>query len=72
MKNGKMEYYERYFYNYIQASPEIRKASKEHWQRVHVENMKTGRDDLILFSGKMLGSIIQAEKYLSEYVAKAN
>lgn len=57
-------YYKTYFFRYLNASQETRDASVKHWTRVHLENMASGRDDLILFSGKMLGSAMLAQKFV--------
>ena len=58
-----MEYYKKWFFRYLQADQETRKASVEHWTRVHAQNVLSGREDLIIFSAKMLGSAALAEKY---------
>ena len=39
---------------YKAASEELKKASRAYWTRVHAEHVKTGREDLIIFSGQIL------------------
>ena len=52
-----MNYYEQYKERYAAADKETRKASREHWQRVHAENLASGRHDLIIFSAQILAMI---------------
>ena len=59
-----MEYYKEWFFRYLRADEDTRKASIEHWTEKHAENVLTGREDLIIFSAKMLGSAALAEKYI--------
>lgn len=61
MNEHKFEYYHTYFLRYLAASPELREASRQHWTRVHAENVLSGREDLIIFSAKMLGAIALAD-----------
>lgn len=39
---------------YKAASEELKKASRAYWTRIHAENVKAGRNDLIIFSGQIL------------------
>lgn len=61
-----MEWYKDHFLAYIKAAPEVREESRKHWIRCHKENISSGREDLIIFSAKMLGSICLAEEFLKE------
>ena len=54
---AKMNYYEQYKERYAAADEETRKASKDHWQRVHAKNLASGRQDLIIFSAQILAMI---------------
>lgn len=65
-----MEYYKKYLERYMNADSNLRRQAKEHWTIVHAQNLESGRDDLIVFSAKMLASITLAD-YLSEKVPTA-
>ena len=56
-----MDYYKTYMMRYIMADTATRAASKKHWTECHIKNMASGRDDLIIFSAKILGAIAAAE-----------
>ena len=56
-----MNFYTNYYLMYRQADPDQRKASRQHWIKVHKENMHEGREDLIMFSGQILTMIALAE-----------
>ena len=56
-----MEYYKKYLVRYMLADAETRNAAKKHWIKCHKDNMKSGREDMIIFSAKMLASITLAE-----------
>lgn len=58
----KMNYYEQYKERYAAADEKTRKASREHWQRVHAENLASGRQDLIIFSAQILAMICVVEQ----------
>ena len=59
-------FYEDYGKRYRACQDEERKAAaREHWTRIHRENLKTGRLDLIIFSAQML-SAMGIEKIESE------
>ena len=65
-----MKYYEDHFLKYLTAPQETRQASREHWLKCHAENLKNKRDDLIIFSAKMLASIDLADEYLKTHIIK--
>lgn len=57
------EYYKTYFFRYLKADQKTRAASINHWIKCHAENVLSERDDLIIFSAKMLAAALLAEKY---------
>ena len=57
-----MNYYEDYKKRYAAADEKTKKASREHWKRVHAENLASGREDLIIFSAQILAMICQVEQ----------
>lgn len=54
-------YYKQYAEMYRNSGAETRKASKAHWIKVHGENMKSNRNDLIMFSASILAMITMVE-----------
>lgn len=52
-----MQYYDRYTEMYAALNSEDRKKSREHWQKCHAENVKSGREDLTIFSAQILARI---------------
>ena len=54
--NEAPNYYRTAQERYRAAAPEIRKASREHWTRTHAENIRSGREDLIIFSAQILAA----------------
>lgn len=52
---------------YMNAAPELRKASREHWTRTHAENMKNGSPEAISFSASILAAYDVADEYLQEH-----
>lgn len=50
-------YYESIGERYRAASPELRAASKAHWIKCHRQNLKSGRQDLIIFTAQILAQI---------------
>ena len=64
------DYYRTAQERYMRADPETRKASREHWTRVHAENMKSGREDLIIFSAQILAAYDTADNYLQWHAAQ--
>lgn len=61
-----MSFYDRYAFNYMCASQEVRTATKEHYRRKHAENIRSGRKDLIVFTGQILEAIKAAETYMEK------
>lgn len=61
-----MNYYERYYRYFLESSDEMRQKSKAHWLEKHEENLKSGREDLIIFSASILAQICLAEKNIAE------
>lgn len=49
---------------YMEAAPELRKASRDHWTRIHAENMKNGSPEAISFSASILAAYDVADDYL--------
>lgn len=59
------------FYNtrimlYIEADSESREISKKHWQKCHAANLALGREDMIIFTAKILAAIEIAEAIIAE------
>ena len=54
-------YYKQWAEMYRKCSKEQRKASKKHWINVHRENLKSERNDLIMFSASILAMITMIE-----------
>lgn len=52
---------------YMNADPETRKASREHWTKVHAENMKSGSPEAIAFSASILAAYDVADAYLIDF-----
>lgn len=52
---------------YMNADPETRKASREHWTKTHAENMKSGSPEAIAFSASILAAYDVADAYLIDY-----
>lgn len=52
---------------YMNAAPELRKASREHWTRTHAENMKNGSPEAISFSASILAAYDVADEFLQEH-----
>lgn len=61
-----MNYYKDYFLRYIAADIETRKESRQHWLKCHAQNIASGREDLIIFSAKILGAISLADDMLGK------
>ena len=66
-----LNYYEKTFYRAIKATPETRRASLAHWEKVHAENKKNKRFDLVIFSAENIRAI-NAAIVISEYVDRVN
>lgn len=54
-------YYKQWAEMYRKCNEEQRKASKAHLINVHRENMKSERNDLIMFSASILAMITMIE-----------
>lgn len=54
-------YYDSFLVRYIEADEVQRQKSKEHWLKCHMENVKSGRKDLIMFTEQILSRISIAE-----------
>lgn len=67
-KNG-FDFYSSYTVRYIEADERCRKESKDHWLRCHAENVASGREDMIIFSSKILAAISLAEAIIEEQKA---
>ena len=51
------DYYKTYGMRYAAANDDMRRAAREHWTRCHAENLRSGRNDLIIFSGQILAQM---------------
>lgn len=51
---------------YITESAAEREESRQHWLKCHAENICSGRDDLIIFSAKILAAISLADDMLEK------
>lgn len=66
--NG-FDFYSSHTVRYIEADTQSRKESKDHWLRCHAENVASGREDMIIFSSKILAAISLAEAIIEEQKA---
>lgn len=66
-----MDFYKQYMMRYMMTDTESRRSAKQHWVKCHLENVASGRDDLIIFSAKILGAIDIADEILSSRAANA-
>lgn len=64
-----MDYYFMWLNRYVMADDKTRKASKDHWMKCHLENIKSEREDLIIFSSKMLATWALADE-LTQMIEK--
>ena len=55
------DYCENYKKLYKAADKQLRKETREHWTKCHEQNIESGRNDMIIFSGKILAAITAAE-----------
>ena len=60
------DFYNSYVIRFLEANETDREACKDHWTTCHAANIKAHRDDLTIFSGKILASISIAEKIIDE------
>ena len=63
-----LSFYENQIIRYLEADSETRKKSKEHYLKCHAENVLSGRDDLIMFTSKILAAYMFADYVLTENV----
>lgn len=56
-----MGFYEDFYERYKNADEKTKLQSLEHWKECHMKNVSDKRDDLILFSGKILATIYKAD-----------
>ena len=59
-----MDFYKQYMERYMMADVGTRKSAKQHWVKRHLENVASGRDDLIIFSAKILEAIDVADELM--------
>lgn len=52
-----MTYYKNWALAYNECNDEMKQKSREHWRKVHAENLKDGRSDLYMFSAQILAAI---------------
>ena len=52
-----MDYYKTHAIRYLLADENTKKASWEHWRKCHAENIKSGREDLIIFSARIIANM---------------
>lgn len=55
------DYCDNYKKLYKAADQQLRKEAREHWTKCHEQNIENGRNDMIIFSGKILAAITAAE-----------
>lgn len=55
------DYCDNYKKLYKAADKQLRKETREHWTKCHEQNIENGRNDMIIFSGKILAAITAAE-----------
>ena len=54
-------FYYKYAVKYAAADQNTRQEAREHWTRIHAENILTGRHDLIIYSAQILAAMDLAE-----------
>ncbi len=57
-----MNFYEEYAIRYYATTPEQKKAARDHWTKCHMENVASGREDLIIFSARILAAMDTADR----------
>lgn len=67
--NNGIDFYSSHTIRYIEADTQSRKESKDHWIKCHAENVASGREDMIIFSSKILAAISLAEAIIEEQKA---
>jgi len=58
-----MDYYKTHMVRYAAADDSMKAASRAHWTRCHIENLKSGRHDLIVFSAQILAAMDAVDAY---------
>lgn len=61
------DYYRIQQRRYMEASPELRKASRDHWTRTHAENMKNGSPEAIQLSASILAAYDVADEAIKAH-----
>lgn len=61
-----MDFYNRYFLLYIDATQEKRDAALQHWIECDARNRADNRPDLWIFSTKMLTTIMMAQQVIDK------
>lgn len=67
---SRKNYYYQYYERCCSGDPEIVEMSREHWDRIHKENLEAGRTDLLTHSGTKLDMIALAQGKLVQNVPK--
>lgn len=63
-----MEYTKTYFLRYLSANEEVRKASKDHWLRIHTAHIVSGDTESGTYS--LSASILAAIAVADDLIAK--
>ena len=63
-----MEYSKTYFLRYLSANEEVRKASKDHWLRIHAAHIVSGDMDSDTY--RLSASILAAIAVADDLIAK--
>ena len=63
-----MEYTKTYFLRYLSANEEVRKASKDHWLRIHAAHIVNGDMDSDTYN--LSASILAAIAVADDLIAK--
>ena len=72
MKMEKFNFYDSFMIRYAESSEEMKKSSRDHWIKCHIENMNKKREDLEIFTEQILAriTIVDAGKYADYFKAK--
>ena len=60
------DFYSNYTVRFIESDSTTREESKAHWQNMHAKNLASGREDMIIFTAKILAAIEIAEAIIAE------
>ena len=65
-----MEYTKTYFLRYLSSNEEVRKASKDHWLRIHAAHIASGdtESDTYSLSASILAAIAVADDLLEKQI----